>query len=143
MKQRTTIISLALAVVLFSLPLITYAQKETESVQQAWFAYFNQSRFSNRWGAWFDGHLRTKEDFFSDLSTGIARFGLTYYLNDNTKLTAGYAFVNAFPSDNHKNVSQPEHRPWQQIQWHTKYSKNSNDAVVSARRAIPAQNCQR
>jgi len=123
MKRRATIISLPLAVLIFALPVTSYAQKETESIQQAWFAYFNQSRFSNRWGVWFDGHLRTKEDFFTDLSTGIARFGLTYYLNDNTKLTAGYAFVNSFPGDNHKNVSQPEHRPWQQIQWHTKYSK--------------------
>jgi hypothetical protein len=48
---------------------------------------------------------------------------LTYYLSDATKVTAGYAYVHHFPSDNHKNIAQPEHRPWQQIQWHTKYSK--------------------
>ncbi|MGB8192577.1 MAG: DUF2490 domain-containing protein, partial [Chitinophagaceae bacterium] len=92
-------------------------------VQQMWFAYFNQTRFSDKWGLWADFHLRTKEDFTHDLSTGIARLGLTYYLNDNTKLTAGYAYVNHFPADNHTNVSQPEHRPWQQVQWHTKYTK--------------------
>ncbi len=51
------------------------------------------------------------------------RLGLTYYLNDNTKLTAGYAPINIFPADNHKEVSQPEHRPWQQFQWHTKYPR--------------------
>jgi len=109
--------------ILFSVPLAGYAQKQTTSVQQAWFGYFNQTRLSNRWGIWFDGHLRTKEDFFTDLSTAIARVGLMYYLNDNTKITAGYAYVNAFPADNHKNISQPEHRPWQQVQWNTKYSK--------------------
>lgn len=123
MNQRTTILSIAFLVLLFSNPVASFAQKETESVEQAWFGYFNQSRFSNRWGAWFDGHLRTKEDFLSGLSTAIARVGLTYYLNDNTKLTAGYAYVNHFPAENHEDVSQPEHRPWQQIQWHTKYSK--------------------
>src|SRR5688572_3061186 len=106
MKQRVTIISLALTVVLYSLPVITYAQKETESIQQAWFAYFNQSRFSNRWGLWFDGHLRTKEDFVTDLSTTIARAGLTYYVNDNTKLTAGYAYVTHYPLDDQQTVSQ-------------------------------------
>jgi hypothetical protein len=102
----------------------TLAQiKQTESVQQTWLGYFNQTRFSNKWGTWTDLHLRTKEDFFSDFSQSIARVGLTYYLNDDTKLTAGYAYVSHYPADNHKNVTMPEHRPWQQIQWHSKYSK--------------------
>lgn len=99
------------------------AQKQTTHIQQTWLGYFNQSRISDKWGIWFDGHLRSKEDFVSDLSQGIARVGLTYYLNDNTKLTAGYAYVHHFPADNHKNISQPEHRPWQQIQWHNRYPK--------------------
>ena len=97
--------------------------KQTETVQQIWIAYLNQTRFSNKWGTWTDIHLRTKEDFVSDLSQSILRFGLTYYLNDDTKLTAGYAYVSHYPADNHKNVTIPEHRPWQQIQWHSKYSK--------------------
>src|SRR4249919_530000 len=97
--------------------------KQTETVQQIWFGYFNQTRFSNKWGTWTDIHLRTKEDFVSDLSQSILRFVLTYYLNDDTKLTAGYAYVSHYPADNHKNVTMPEHRPWQQIQWHSKYSK--------------------
>lgn len=109
---------------IFSLPITLNAQeKQTNTVDQVWLGYFNQTRITNKWGIWFDGHLRTKEDFIKDLSQGIARFGLTYYLSDATKLTAGYAYVHHFPSDNHKNVAQPEHRPWQQIQWHTKYSK--------------------
>jgi hypothetical protein len=85
--------------------------------------YFNQTRFNDRWGMWADLHLRTKDDFVHDLSTGIIRLGLTYYLNDDLKLTAGYAFVNHFPADNHKNISQPEHRLWQQIQWHQKFKR--------------------
>lgn len=97
--------------------------KQTEHINQVWLGYFNQTRFSNKWGAWADLHVRTKEEFFSNFSTGIIRLGLTYYLNDDTKLTAGYSFVNHFPADNHKNISQPEHRPWQQLQWHTKYPK--------------------
>ncbi len=97
--------------------------KQVQSLQQIWLGYFNQIRFSNKWGMWADLHLRTKDDFFSDLSTGIIRLGLTYYLNDQAKLTAGYAYINHFPSDSHKNISQPEHRPWQQFQWHNKYKK--------------------
>ncbi len=97
--------------------------KTTTSINQAWFGYFNQTRFSNKWGSWTDLHLRTREEFFNNLSTSIVRLGLTYYVNDATKITAGYAYVNFFPADNHKDVSQPEHRPWQQVQWHTKYPR--------------------
>ena len=97
--------------------------KQTETIQQAWFGYFNQTRFSNKWGTWTDIHLRTKEDFVSGLSQSIFRLGLTYYLNDDTKLTAGYAYVSHYPAEGHKNVTMPEHRPWQQLQWHTRNPK--------------------
>lgn len=97
--------------------------KSGETLQQFWFAYNNQTRFSKKWGAWLDIHLRTKDDFFSELSQFIFRPGVTYYLNDLTKLTAGYAYVRHFPADNNVNVAQPEHRVWQQVQWHTNYKK--------------------
>ncbi len=90
----------------------SFAQnKQTTSVQQVWLGYFNQTRFSNKFGAWADLHIRTKEDFFTNFSQGIVRVGLTYYVHDATKITAGYAFVNHFPAEGHKNISQPEHRP--------------------------------
>jgi hypothetical protein len=97
--------------------------KNITHLNQVWVAYFNQTRLSNKWGAWADVHLRTKEDFVNNLSQSIVRLGLTYYLTDNTKLTFGYAYVNHFPGDNHANISQPEHRIWQQVQWHNKYPR--------------------
>lgn len=114
--------------ILFAILLFTsvalYAQTKTiTDVQQTWFGYFNQTRLTNKVGLWGDFHLRTKEDFTEDLSQAIARVGLTYYVNDATKLTAGYAYINHFPAEGHSEISQPEHRPWQQIQWHTKYTK--------------------
>ncbi len=114
-----------LALLLLSCLLIQFSfsqTKQTEHVEQLWFAYNNQTRFSNKWGLWADFHLRTKDDFVKDFSQSIARVGLMYYLNDDTKLTAGYAYVSAYPAAN-QNVTVPEHRPWQQIQWHSKYSK--------------------
>jgi len=95
--------------------------KKITNINQTWVAYFNQVRLSNKWGIWVDAHLRTKEDFVQDFSQSIVRVGGTYYLRDAIKLTAGYAYVNHFPADAHKHISQPEHRPWQQIQWHNKY----------------------
>lgn len=93
--------------------------KQVIDREQVWTAYFNQTRLTNKLGFWFDGHLRRTDNFLGKWSTGIARFGLTYYVNDHVKLTAGYAYINHFPADGHKNISQPEHRPWQQVQWHT------------------------
>ncbi|MEP7108690.1 MAG: DUF2490 domain-containing protein [Ferruginibacter sp.] len=107
----------------FFLTAISQSTKSTENINQAWFGYFNQARLSDKWGVWVDLHLRTKEEFVNNFSQSIIRLGLTYYVNDVTKLTAGYAYVSIYPADAHKKVTQPEHRPWQQIQWHTKYGK--------------------
>lgn len=98
-------------------------KKHTEHLEQVWMGYFNQIRLSNNWGLWMDVHGRTKDDLVRDFSQGIARLGVTYYISNTTKLTAGYAYVHHFPNVNHKNVAQPEHRPWQQVQWHTGYGK--------------------
>lgn len=97
--------------------------KQTEQLGQTWLGFLNQTRFSDKWGMWADLHLRTKESMVKDLAQSILRFGLTYYINDDAKLTAGYAYVTHYPADNHANIAQPEHRPWQQFQWHTKYPK--------------------
>ena len=97
--------------------------KSTENIQQVWMGYFNQARFSNKWGMWTDLHLRTKENFTDNFSQSILRLGLTYYFNNNTKFTAGYARVFIYPGDNHNGVTRTEHRPWQQLQWHTAFTK--------------------
>ena len=46
----------------------------------------------------------------------VFRIGGTYYLNDNTKLTAGYAFINYAPATGHQHIDEPENDAWQQIQ---------------------------
>lgn len=97
--------------------------KQIEEQEQVWLGYFNQTRFSKRWGIWLDIHLRTKDNFVENLGQFIIRPGITYYLTDDAKFTAAYAFINHFPGDNHKNISMPEHRPWQQFQWHTRYPR--------------------
>ncbi len=116
-KSMKHIIAVCTSAVIFCSS--SYSQKQTQHVQQVWLGYFNQTRVSERWGIWTDLHLRTREEFVSNLSTAIARFGLTYYANDHLKFTAGYAYINYFPADNHPSVSQTEHRPWQQVQWNT------------------------
>jgi hypothetical protein len=93
------------------------AQKTVTTDEQLWFGVLNQTRFSNKWGIWFDAHLRLKDQYVQDLSQAIIRFGPTFYLTDDVRLTAAYAYVNTFPAPGHANISLPEHRPWQQVQW--------------------------
>ncbi len=97
--------------------------KTTSHSDQIWLGYFNQIRFHKHWETWTDFHLRSKDRFTRDLSQGVARLGLTYIFKDEVKLTGGYAFFNHFPADNHKNISQPEHRIWQQVQWRDQLDK--------------------
>jgi hypothetical protein len=99
------------------------AQKQVTDERQIWLASFNQARLSNKWGLWGDFHFRMKDNFVGEPSIGIARVGLMYYLTDDARLTAGYSYINHFPAEGHKEISQPEHRPWQQIQWFTRSEK--------------------
>jgi hypothetical protein len=98
-----------------------FAQKHIEHVNQAWAAYLNQTRLSDRWGFTADFHLRTREDFFSQVSTTITRAGITYYATDDLRFTAGYGYVNHF----NNGVRQWEHRPWQQVQLNSKINRLS------------------
>ena len=99
------------------------AQKTVTTDEQAWIAVFNQTRLSKKWGLWFDAHLRLKDDYVGDLSQSILRFGPTYFLTDDVRLTAAYAYVHTFPGPGHANIGLPEHRPWQQVLWYTRYPK--------------------
>ena len=114
---------LYLIVVIGAVSVEAQTTKQKDYYEQIWTGYFNQTRLTNKWGFWLDAQVRTKDSFFDSLSVAFIRPGLTYYLNDKIKFTLGYAYINIFPADNHSEVSQPEHRIWQQMQWHTNYSR--------------------
>ncbi len=109
----------------FSLLLLTGQQtfsqtKDSDTQEQLWVGYFNQTRFTDKSGMWVDLHLRFTGNFIDNLGLAIARAGYTYYLSDQVKLTAGYAYAPRFSTTGGPTV--PEHRPWQQIQWIEKKS---------------------
>ena len=95
-----------------------FSQKSTEVRDQAWFGYFNQTRFTKRSGLWTDLHLRLTDDFVKNVSQTIARFGYTYYVSDAVRLTVGHAFVTTAGQNGNPDI--PEQRSWQQIQWYEK-----------------------
>jgi hypothetical protein len=95
-------------------------EKDIHSREQLWLGYFNQTRFSNKWGVWMDLHYRQTENFINRPFQLILRPALSYYIKDNLRVQAGYAFVQHFPSKG-LNTTRTEHRPWQQIWWNQKY----------------------
>ena len=106
---------------LSTLSIFSQTTRQTVEEEQLWTGYFNQTRLTDKWGFWTDVHYRATEHFIQEPSKGIFRVGLTYYLNDDMKLTNGYAFINHFPEEGHANISQPEHRLWQQLQYHSRF----------------------
>lgn len=112
------------ALVLVGSPLGVMAQKIITEDEQTWLGVFNQYRFSDKWGVWNDVHFRLKNDFVQKPSQFIVRLGPTYYLTDDVRLTTAYNFINHFPDEAHKNISQPEHRLMQQVQWFTKIKQS-------------------
>ena len=96
------------------------AQKASTTVQQIWFSYHNQTRLSNKLGLWNDAQLRTRNNFTRDFSIYILRTGLMYYVNEDLRITAGYAYAHSFPASS-KELPQIEHRPWQQVLWQARY----------------------
>ena len=99
------------------------AQKRVNTYEQTWVGYIHQLRLSDKWGVTADVHLRSKDNFLDSLSTGVIRAGLLYHLSNDAHLAAGYAYFNYFPADDHAEISQPEHRPWQQVQWSTRFDE--------------------
>ncbi|HPH89637.1 MAG TPA: DUF2490 domain-containing protein, partial [Ferruginibacter sp.] len=117
---------ISLLVLLFTCCHSLFAQtKVTQHYNRTWTGYFNQTRLSDKWGLWADVQPRSKGDWGGEgVAQLLTRVGITYYVNDATKITAGYAYIIDFPAEGHKNIAVYEHRPWQQIQWHTKYGGN-------------------
>jgi hypothetical protein len=91
------------------------AQKQVNKHDGVWFGYFNQTRVSNKWGAWLDLHAR-RTDFLDRWATQIVRPGITYYANDHLRFTVGYAYARVFPGLGMETV-RPENRLWQQVLW--------------------------
>lgn len=95
------------------------AQKDIEHDEQIWLGYLNQTRFTNKSGFWLDVHFRFSDDFTGRLGQNIFRPGYIYFLTDQVRLSAGYAYATTY-SATEDTPDIPEHRPWQQIQWYDK-----------------------
>lgn len=114
-------LGLVLAILVHSVAFGQTAGKQIHQREQLWFGYFNQTRFSNKWGIWTDVHYRMTDNFSERSFQFLFRPAVIYFIKDNLRLNVGYAYVHHFPAKG-MNTSRNEHRPWQQIWWNQKYA---------------------
>jgi hypothetical protein len=95
-------------------------EKHIHSRGQLWVGYFNQTRFSNRWGAWLDIHYRMTDNFVDRPFQFLLRPAVTYFVKDNLRINVGYTLAEHFPGKG-LNTTRTEHRAWQQVWWSQKY----------------------
>jgi len=90
--------------------------------EQTWLGYFNQTRFSNKWGMWVDVHYRMTDNFAGRPFQFLLRPAITYFIKDNLRVNAGYTLAEHFPAKG-LNTTRTEHRAWQQVWWNQKYPR--------------------
>ncbi|MDX2195827.1 MAG: DUF2490 domain-containing protein [Cytophagales bacterium] len=108
----------SISIILFCSVNNAIAQKNVTNRTQSWVGYFNQTRISNKFGFWLDVHFRNLD--IAHPHQTLVRPAFIFYINDNFRLNAGYAYVYNFAPEG-RNSSFQEHRPWQQLWWRTKY----------------------
>ncbi len=121
MQKFILILFISLLSSFFILSHCQVIQKQVETREQLWLGYFNQTRISKRFGIWADVNWRTTDDFIKQKFQFITHNGLTYFINDNVRLTAGYTYSYLYPDN--LLPGRPEHRPWQQLWWRQNYNK--------------------
>jgi len=85
------------------------------SSNQMWYTYAQQSILSKHWGYVFDVNHRTASFKQTRSVLSAARFGATYLLDNNHRISAGYAWFGTHFKDAEKNILA-ENRLWEQYQ---------------------------
>jgi hypothetical protein len=102
-------------VILISLLLLSTFNGFSQTIIQnsGWFALFNSTKLSNRWGLALDVQVRSADNW-GYVRNILIRPGVTYYLNDRSNVTAGYLFTNTHTEQAMGDTDFQEHRVWQQ-----------------------------
>jgi hypothetical protein len=90
------------------------ARHTTENVN-SWFMYFGNHKLSDKVGWHAEVQLR-RNDVISNAQQLLLRTGVDFYTKNNSRLTAGYAFIETHPYGEFAVANAfPEHRIWQQF----------------------------
>lgn len=113
-------LGLSVLLIILTINQVCSQNKVIHSREQLWLGYFNQTRISNKVGFWLDVHYRMTDNFIERPFQFLFRPAVSYYVKNNLRLQAGYAYVAHFPSEG-METTRPEHRGWQQIWWRQEF----------------------
>lgn len=100
---------------------ISFSQTVTENT--GWLAWFNSYKFSKKFGLTSDVQFRSA-DKWQFVRNILIRPGITYYINNKSNATVGYAFIGSYnrlpePAKN----ALTEHRIWEQYIYNLKINQ--------------------
>ncbi len=96
--------------------------KQITDNQHVWLSVNSTMRFSDRWGAIADVHVR-RTNYIADPSFYFVRGGASYWIADNLSVVAGYGHMWLASVVNGKTAFADENRLYQQILYSSRIGK--------------------
>lgn len=109
-------LALVLCVAALAPPATAQSAREINEQTQFWWSVNSTSRISDRFGGVLDFHIR-RNNFISDPSFYLLRFGAHYWLGLDLAVTLGYAHNWVAPAEPDWTTWTHENRVYQQIQY--------------------------
>jgi hypothetical protein len=91
-----------------------YGTSTAQTQFMGWAGTFQNIRFSRDFGLWFDGQLRST-DQWRETQALLLRPGLNWYITKSLTATAGWAYIHQRRTVGHTHGYLAEHRSWQQL----------------------------
>jgi hypothetical protein len=111
-------------ILFFSYSLYSQGVKSVEHTSQYWLTYFGKFRVSNQLELIAESTVRSVDHSINKASQSLVLLGLSWNVNGFVKLATGYQHISLLPNTSKITVTQPEYRPWQQIQVFKSFSSN-------------------
>ncbi len=111
-----------IAFIILFLPIAAKAQHTTVHTNILWAGYNNTIRFNKKWSLVNDLQVRTK-DWADKWLLYAIRTGLSYNINDNAAVTAGFTVFESAQYEGNDFFFKNEWRPWEQVSYQLKLKK--------------------
>lgn len=104
------------------IPFAAKAQHKISHTNMVWEGYYNTFSIDKKWSLLSDAQVRTR-DWTQHWSQMLVRSGLSYKVNENVSITAGFAFFKNAQYFNKDLFLKNEYRPWQEFYYQLKLKK--------------------
>jgi hypothetical protein len=112
--KKTIKMRLSILLLLLFCFLHTKISAQTDHQTSGWIMFLNNTKLSEKWGAYMDMQVRSSDNF-ENVRSFLFRPGITYYVNAKNEVTLGYLLNDTFTHlDGTGDNKLTEHRIWEQ-----------------------------